>query len=149
MGLLTSRRTSLVAATPAAAWERLVAGGTGPHWYADAAPFRFRGALDRLLGGDPGVAPPDRALRGGDDAGFWHVESAARHVLVLRARVQAPGTVTLTSTVAGDGAGTRLSQDVTFQPRGVAGAAYLLADLPAREALIRLVHARTRREVGR
>ena len=55
-----------------------------------------------------------------------------------------PGTrpVTLTTTVTAEGSGTRLNQGVTFRPDGLLGQAYLLVDLPAREAVIGLVHRR-------
>jgi len=44
--------------------------------------------------------------------------------------------------VTAEADGTRLDQRVTFRPDGPLGAAYLLADLPAREAVIGLVHRR-------
>ena len=47
-----------------------------------------------------------------------------------------------------DQAGARLTQRVAFRPGGLLGTAYLLADLPAREVLLALVHQRTVREVG-
>lgn len=146
--LFSSARTSSLAVTPDVAWERLVAGGPGPHWYVDAAPFTFRAALDRLVGGGPLVRPPDGGLAAGDRAGFWTVEHAADGLLLLLARVRAPGRIRMSCEVSAEGDGTRLRQEVTFHPHGPLGVAYLLSDLPARETLISLVHSRTRRELN-
>lgn len=147
MDLFSSARTSSLSVTPDVAWERLVAGGPGPHWYVDALPFTFRAALDRLVGGEPLARPPDDDLAEGDRAGFWTVEHAGEGLLLLIARVRAPGRVRLRCEVSAEGNGTRLRQVVAFHPRGPFGAAYLLGDLPAREALISLVHSRTRAEL--
>ncbi|MGI9157099.1 MAG: DUF2867 domain-containing protein [Marmoricola sp.] len=148
MSLLTSTRSSTLPVDPSAAWGVVAAGGTGRHWYVDAAPLLFRAGLDRLLGGPELSAPPDRdLLRTGDRAGFWQVTHAEGtrdgFVLDLEARVRAPGTITMLSTVSRVSGGCRLTQSVTFRPSGIVGAAYLLADLPAREALVTLVHRRT------
>ena len=69
--------------------------------------------------------------------------------MALEAAVRAPGRVTLTTTVTAEGPGTRLDQRVTFRPDGLLGGAYLLADLPAREAVIALVHRRLRQDLTR
>ncbi|WP_158604506.1 DUF2867 domain-containing protein [Nocardioides mangrovicus] len=53
----------------------------------------------------------------------------------------------LTTKVLPRGEGTTLVQTVSFRPRGLLGTAYLLADLPAREVVIELVHRRTLREL--
>lgn len=147
MDLFSSARASSLAVTPDVAWQRLVAGGPGPHWYVDALPFTFRATLDRLIGGEPLSRPPDDDLAEGDRAGFWTVEHAEEGLLLLVARVRAPGRVRMRCEVSAEGDGTRLRQVVAFHPRGPLGAAYLLADVPAREALITLVHSRTRRDL--
>ena len=55
--------------------------------------------------------------------------------------MRAPGTVRLTTEVeALAGRRARLVQTISFAPRGVLGAAYLLADVPAREAVIEVTH---------
>ena len=130
-------------------WRVAASGACGRHWYVDAAPFVFRGGVNRLVGGrgrrwDPPGTP---LLAAGDRAGFWSVVAAAHaeheRRLVLEAVVRAPGTVRLTTEAwALSPTQTRLVQTVHFAPRGPLGAAYLLADLPAREAVIELTHRR-------
>jgi hypothetical protein len=141
--LRTSTRSATTALDPASAWAVVASGEDGPQWYVDAGPFVFRRAIDRLaLGPALKVAPPGRPLlQTGDEAGFWRVVEADHdaHRLVLQAIVRAPGTVTLEVAVHPDDAGARLELVVAFAPRGVLGTAYLLADLPAREALTELV----------
>ena len=72
---------------------------------------------------------------------------------MLEAAVRAPGTVTLTVLVTGTetsaGSGTQIDLQVRLDPHGVLGAAYLLADLPARETLVALVHHRLSADVVR
>jgi len=149
MSLHTSTRSSELPVTPAAAWAVLACGRPGRRWYVDAAPLVFRGLLDRLVGGHTPAAPPGRdLLRAGDRAGFWRVTRAAALLLELEAQVRSPGTITLRSTVSETTGGCLLVQSVTFRPHGILGSAYLLADLPAREALISLVHRRVCAEVG-
>ena len=142
--LTTSTRSAAVALPPDEAWERLVAAGGRSRWYADAAPFVLRGAIDRLVGGAGRrwPVPTRRLLQTGDRAGFWTVvdcDHDRRH-LELQAQVRSPGTVVLTAAVAADGpdAGSRVDLAVTFTPRGLLGAGYLLADLPARELVVEL-----------
>ena len=144
MRLLSSSRSTVVDHGPDHVWAVVACGRPGARWYVDSAPFAVRGALDRLVGGAGRRWPvPDRdLLRTGDEVGFWRVTGADDRELVLAAAVRAPGAVTLTTTVTPEGTGTRLDQRVTFRPDGLLGAAYLLADLPAREAVIGLVHRR-------
>lgn len=154
MSLLTSTHSSVLKVDPAQAWETLASGRPGPRWYVDAVPLLLRSGLDRLLGGPKLAAPPGRdLLRAGDRVGLWEVTRAGSthggFVLDLEARVRAPGTVTMHSTLSRIPAGCLLSQSVTFRPSGVVGAAYLLADLPAREALVTLVHRRACADVRR
>ena len=124
-------------------------GRPGPRWYADAAPFVVRGALDRLLGGAGRRWPaPDRALlTAGDSVGFWRVVRADDGVLDLEAVVRAPGRVT-----ADDGGHRRTGPrpgSSRASPRTTRrlGVAYLVADLPAREAVIALAHRRLLRDL--
>ena len=146
--LRTSRRTSDLALPADRAWAVVASGRRAPQWYVDAAPFLFRGAVDRLLGGRGRAwAPPGTPLLAtGDTAGFWRVREAGRAGrlrLVLEAAVRAPGRVLLCSEVeALTGSGSRLHQAASFEPDGLLGHAYLLADLPAREAVLELTHRR-------
>lgn len=117
----------------------------GSVWYVDAVPFVIRGGVDRLLLGRGRRWPlPAHPLLGtGDRAGFWEVATADHQTrrLVLTAAVRAPGTVTLEARVSDGDLGPgrcRLDLAVSFAPRGVVGAAYLLADLPSREAVVEL-----------
>ena len=147
--LRSSRRSSDVDLPVDAVWQVVASGRPGRQWYVDAAPFAFRSGVDRLAGGagrrwDPPGTP---LLATGDRAGFWLVTGAghqgSRWRLVLEAQVRAPGTVRLTTeveTIADQHA--RLVQTISFAPRGFLGAAYLLADVPAREAVIEVTHRR-------
>lgn len=130
------------------AWAVLAGAGPGRHWYADAAPFVVRGALDRLAlgGGRRWPVPDGPLLRAGDRAGFWRVLAAGPtttgHRLVLEAAVRAPGRVRLELRVDGRPDGCAVDLQITFEPEGLLGTAYLLADLGAREAVVELTHRR-------
>ncbi len=153
-GLSGTSRSSEPKVGAGAAW-RVVANGHDRHqWYVDAAPLVARGWVDRGLGGvgRPWRPPGTPVLSTGDRAGFWAVEEADHeaHRLVLRAAVRAPGEVRLTTTVEplGDER-CRIAQRVSFAPYGVLGRVYLVADLPAREVLLELVHRRLLADVRR
>jgi len=158
--LHTSTRSSEVVLPVAAAWEVVASGRHGPRWYVEAAPFVLRGAIDRLVGGAgrPWDPPGTPLLAAGDTAGFWRVleartDDGGRHRLLLEAAVRAPGRVLLETRVDPLGPErARIGQQVRFEPHGVLGRAYLLADLPARELVIDLTHRRLladlRRETG-
>jgi len=125
--------------------------GRGTHWYLDAPPFVFRGAVDRLVGGAGRRWPvPDReTLEEGDTAGFWRVTRAGRRRLELVADVRSPGRVTLETTVEPRGLGRcTLRQSVTFEPDGLAGQLYMLVDLPAREVVAELTHRHLLAEIA-
>lgn len=144
--LQTSGRASDLPRSADEVWAALVAAGPGSRWYVDAAPFVVRGALDRVVGGGGRRWPvPDRdRLAPGDRAGFWEVRTLDTTLrrLVLAAVVRAPGTVLLTSSVLPAPTGCELRQSVSFEPDGLLGTAYLLADLPAREVVVELAHRR-------
>jgi uncharacterized protein DUF2867 len=126
-------------------WSVVASGTEGPHWYVDALPLVVRGAVDRVLGGaGRRWAPPDRAeLRAGDTAGFWRVTRAAGRTLELEADVRSPGQVRLTTSVEAAGPGRSVvRQAVSFEPAGLAGQLYMVADLPSREVVVELVHRR-------
>lgn len=152
---VSSTRTSVVAHPAEAVWQVVASGEAREQWYVDAAPFVFRGAVDRLLGGaGRRWPPPGRTLLSvGDTAGFWRVVEAGgsdEWRLVLEAAVRAPGRVRLTSTVTPlDSGRCRLGQTVHFSPSGVLGLAYLVTDVPAREAVVELTHRRLLGDVDR
>ena len=157
----STTRASRVRLDAEHAWALVASARTGPQWYVDAAPFVFRGAVDRLtLGRGRRWPVPDRpVLRPGDTAGFWRVLEAGPvedgpvgdgHHLLLEAAVRAPGTVRLSTLVTPEGPHCcRVAQTVTFTPAGLLGRAYLLTDVPARETLMELVHRRVLRDLGR
>ena len=61
--LTTSTRAATVALSPDRAWDVVASGVDGPQWYVDAAPFVFRGALDRLVDLLPATFRVDWAAR--------------------------------------------------------------------------------------
>ena len=146
--LRTSGRRSTSVRSADEAWAVLAGAGHGRHWYVDAAPFVVRGALDRLAlgGGRRWPVPDGPLLRAGDRAGFWRVlaagTTATGHRLVLEAAVRAPGRVVLELRVDRHPAGCTVDLAITFEPDGLLGAAYLLTDVPAREAVVELTHRR-------
>lgn len=132
-----------------AAWGVVSGAEAGSHWYVDALPFVVRGALDRVVGGGGRKWPvPGKAtLERGDTAGFWRVvrvrDGARTRVLELEAAVRGPGRVTLETSVVADGPERcTVSQTVTFDPDGLVGQLFMLADLPAREVVVELAHRR-------
>lgn len=148
--LRTSTRSSVLPVPADAAWAAVVANGPWA-WHVDAAPLVFRGALDRLVGGQGRRVPAVGAgpLVVGDRPGLWRVERCdPASGLLLVAEVRAPGTVTLEVVVAVVGpASCRVATTVRLDPDGALGWAYLAADLPARETVVALVHHRVCRAV--
>ena len=141
--LHTSRRSAVVALDPAATWDVVASGRSGPQWYVDAAPLVVRRWIDRLaLGPALRREPPGRPLlAAGDEVGFWKVTEAdrgSRH-LVLVAQVRSPGRVTLEVRARPHPEGTEVELAVTLSPRGLVGRAYELVDLPARETVSELL----------
>jgi uncharacterized protein YbjT (DUF2867 family) len=127
--VLRDERVLRANASPAAlfaAVERL-GGGTG--WYYADWLWRFRGLLDRLVGG-VGMRRGRRdpvAIALGDPIDFWRVEEfVPGHLLRLRAEMKVPGAATLEFEVApeADGSGAVLSQRAQFEPHGTGGRAY-------------------------
>ncbi len=146
MHLTCSTRWNTVALRPVEAWKVVANGREGPRWYVEAAPLVLRATIDRVLGGPGADAPPPGRplLREGDRAGFWDVTGADGSCLELCARVRVPGVVRLTVEVdaASDQDASTVTTTIALEPRGLVGAAYLVADLPAREALAALTHRR-------
>jgi hypothetical protein len=150
--LHATSRTSDVPLAAEDAWRRVASGRQGDRWYLTAAPFVVRGAIDRALGGEGRrwPAPGTPLLSTGDVAGFWRVREADHddRRLTLEADVRAPGRVVLTTCVLPSAqSGCVLRQTVRFEPSGLLGAAYLVADLPAREVVLELAHRRAVAEV--
>jgi uncharacterized protein YbjT (DUF2867 family) len=86
--------------------------------------WRFRGWLDRLLGG-PGMRGRSQALKVGDVVDFYRVEAFEDgRLLRLRSELKAPGEGWMEWRVEGAGDRTRLSQTGFFSPRSLSGFAY-------------------------
>ncbi len=140
-GLCRDRRT-LTTDVPAARVFEAVCRIGGPHGYHGWGwAWWVRGLLDRLIGG-PGLRrgrrDPDRILEG-EALDFWRVEQVeppnaddgSTGVLRLRAEMKLPGRAWLQWEVCpGDGC-TQLRQTAQFEPRGLPGALYWYALLPA------------------
>jgi hypothetical protein len=145
-----STRRSTLATDPGSAWRVVAGAGPGEHWYVDAAPLAVRGLLDRLVGGEGRrwPVPPALQLSEGDTAGFWRVRRlAAPRLLELEAAVVSPGAVRLQATVAPADEGCTVATSIAFEPGGLVGQLYMLADLPARETITELVHRRLLHEL--
>lgn len=128
-------RAALVPADPGACFRVVNAIGGRTGWYWGNALWRFRGALDRLVGG-PGMraaATADRPRAVGDIVDFWTVEACdgASH-LRLRADMRLPGEARLDLRVRSleAGEGCRIEQTVSFDARGVFGIVYWYALYP-------------------
>ena len=141
--LHTTHRAAVVALDPAATWDVVASGATGPQWYVDAAPLVVRRWIDRVaLGPALRREPPGRPhLRTGDEVGFWKVAEADQRArrLVLVAQLRSPGRVTLEATVVPHVDGSEIALAVTLSPRGVVGRVYEIVDLPARETVSELL----------
>lgn len=151
--LTSSTRCGTIGLRPADAWRVVANGREGPRWYVDAAPLVFRSAVDKALGGRGADTPPPGRplLRTGDRAGFWEVLTADGSTLELLARVRVPGEVRLQVDIdmASDQDASTVTTTVELEPHGLVGAAYLVADLPAREAVASLTHRRLMDELRR
>jgi uncharacterized protein YbjT (DUF2867 family) len=128
-GMITDRRTFVVAASPERVFAEVerVGGATG--WpYANGL-WRIRGVADRFVGGVGmrlGRRDPDH-VRVGDAVDFWRVEAVRQpEVLRLRAEMKLPGRAWLQYELVPsvDGRRTKLIQTAFFEPRGLAGLAY-------------------------
>jgi hypothetical protein len=106
-------------------------------WHSPRWIWSLRGFLDRLVGGR-GLAPRRRDPRHvapGDPVDFWRVVDVREgRYLHLRAEMKVPGEARLEFEISPDGEGSdhcRLHQTASLEARGVAGALYWYAFLPA------------------
>ncbi len=127
--------------SPELLWGHVAAlGGQGGWWYGNAL-WRFRGLVDRLLGG-AGTARGRRhpkEIRTGDALDFWRVlDATPGERLLLGAEMKAPGTALLEFSLASRAQGkTRLLVTAKFLPRGLAGIVYWTALYPAHGLLFK------------
>ena len=132
--LFTDDRSAVVAASPEATWDVVVAIGGDNGWYSLKWAWEIRGVADRIIGG-PGLRRgrrhPTRLLVG-EACDFWRVEEVVPGSLLrLRAEMKVPGLAWLEFHVSpAPGGGTTLRQRATFFPHGLAGQAYWFAVLP-------------------
>lgn len=109
-------------------------GGSNGYYIANWA-WRFRGLLDRIVGG-PGLRRGRRHavdLRPGESLDFWRVTSVERDAsLVLEAEMRVPGRAWLAWSIEDADApdSLRLVQSAYFAPRGLWGRAYWYAMFP-------------------
>lgn len=107
----------------------------GDHgWYYGTWLWRFRGFLDKMVGGvglRRGRSNPDK-INTGDALDFWRVIFAAedRTRLLLYAEMRLPGEAWLEFTISQNDNKTELVQVATFRPRGVWGRLYWYLSWP-------------------
>ncbi len=133
--LFTDRREAHCKASPEDVYGAICGLGGRQGWYAANALWRFRGLLDKLIGG-PGLVRGRRhpeELSYGDALDFWRVVRLEKNKrLKLLAEMKLPGEAVLDFEIIPetDGPGTRLVQTALFRPRGLLGLGYWYAVLP-------------------
>ncbi len=129
-GLYREVRHASVAAAPERAFDTITRLGGETGWLCGDALWRLRGWVDQLLGGvgfRQGRRDPDH-LRVGDAVDFWRVETLnpADGLLRLRAEMRLPGRAWLQFEVGAppETDGTRITQTLFFEPKGLTGTVY-------------------------
>ena len=125
--IIESRRRSVNAA-PADVYKVVAGIGGRRGWFFANWTWRFRGMVDRLLGGAGlrrGRRHPDD-LRVGDALDFWRVESIEPDRLIrLKAEMKLPGRAWLQYEIRESSNGTtQLEQTAAFIPKGLPGLLY-------------------------
>jgi hypothetical protein len=125
------QRSRAVAAPASVMWQVIADFGGESGWGGFDPLWNLRAQLDRLVGG-PGLrGRPDREPRAGDPVHFWRVEHVVPgERLTLRAEMrQLPGTARLTlAALPLAKERSMLTQEVTFEPRGVLGRMFWYAE---------------------
>lgn len=123
-GFLVDVRQSQVNASPETVFAVLTSLGGKNGWLYANFLWRWRGLLDRWLGG-PGMRGRASALEVGSVVDFYRVQALeAPRRLLLRAELKAPGEGWMEWRLQPEGQGTRLLQIAWFAPRGVGGFLY-------------------------
>ncbi|HEX6069346.1 MAG TPA: DUF2867 domain-containing protein [Longimicrobiaceae bacterium] len=126
-GMVREERTILVDASPDRVFAVLASLGGDRGWLVWNAAWRFRGFLDRIVGG-PGLRRGRRHpthLLSGEAVDFWRVERVEPGSLLrLRAEMKVPGAAWLEWRITPEGAGCRVAQTALFAPTGAAGTLY-------------------------
>ncbi len=133
-GMIIERRQRTVNATPSALFRVISSVGGERGWpYLDWL-WRFRGELDRVVGGvrfRRGRRHPHH-LRVGDTLDFWRVEAVEPgRWLRLRAEMKLPGQGWLQLEAHSQEKGARLIQTAIFAPKGLFGLIYWYTLYPA------------------
>jgi uncharacterized protein YbjT (DUF2867 family) len=138
--VFVDRRVAEIDAPPAAVFRavRRIGGGNG--WYAADVLWRFRGWIDRLVGG-PGLRRGRRdpeILGYGDALDFWRVTGIEEdRCLELRAEMKLPGEALLEFEISEGDHGSVLTQTARFKPRGLTGLLYWFTVLPLHNFVFR------------
>jgi uncharacterized protein YbjT (DUF2867 family) len=131
--LFEDRRTIRTTADPSDVFWAFSRVGGDVGYYGFSWAWRLRGLIDTLVGG-VGLRrgrrhPTD--IRPGDAVDFWRVGNVeAGRRLELAAEMKLPGTAWLVWDVEPDDAGSVLTQEAFFEPRGLFGRLYWYALLP-------------------
>ena len=127
-GLIIERRQMKVNASQKQVFKSFTGLGGEKGWLAYNWAWKFRGILDRLIGGvgfRRGRRHPEN-LRIGDALDFWRVESIQKNSLLrLRAEMKVPGRAWLEfQSRSTKDQSTQLIQTAYFDPKGLLGLAY-------------------------
>ncbi len=127
-GILSDRRTIPFSCPVEELQKRIWALGGDQGWPAMNWAWKFRGFLDKLVGGiglRRGRTHPTR-LKVGDALDFWRVLLAdeKNHRLLLYAEMKLPGEAWLEFEIIPQGKGGTLKQTASFRPNGVWGRFY-------------------------
>jgi len=133
-GFIFERRAIEIAAPKSVVYKCFSGIGAERGWFHATWLWRFRGGIDRLIGGAGlrrGRRHPDE-LRIGDALDFWRVENVEEnHMVLLRAEMKVPGKAWLQFEVTqGDNQNTYLEQTAIFAPKGLLGLLYWYALYP-------------------
>lgn len=127
-GMLLEQRQQVVEASPSDAFSAFSRLGGDRGWAYMNWAWRFRGAMDRSIGG-VGMRRGRRdpyTLRVGDALDFWRVEAVEPdHLIRLRAEMKVPGDAWLQfEAIPVEDSKTRLTQTAYFASKGLLGLLY-------------------------
>jgi uncharacterized protein YbjT (DUF2867 family) len=127
-GMLLEQRQQVVEASPSDAFNAFSRLGGDRGWAYMNWAWRFRGAMDRSIGG-VGMRRGRRdpyTLRVGDALDFWRVEAVEPdHLIRLRAEMKVPGDAWLQfEAIPVEDSKTRLTQTAYFASKGLLGLLY-------------------------
>jgi uncharacterized protein YbjT (DUF2867 family) len=139
--VLQDRRTKIVPTSAQNLWESIARIGGNTGWYHANWLWRFRGLLDRLVGGvglRRGRRNPSD-LRPGDALDFWRVVEVDPPLhLLLAAEMKLPGKAVLDFRIKPNGPNTvEIIQTASFQPRGLLGILYWYGVYPLHRMVFR------------